>query len=227
MYKVLYVEDEPFLAKIVCDTLTESGFNVVHILDGEEAYDRFEKEIFDICVLDIMLPNKNGYQITEQIRIKDKTIPIIFLSAKSQTEDIVLGFELGGNDYLKKPFSMEELIVRINNLMRFKPSINRSPEYVLLGKQFRFFIKKQLLENEESSIQLSYKECQILENLINNQNGIVKRQDLLKNIWGDDNYFNSTNLDVYIRKLRMHFSGSDEIQIITLKGVGYRFFVST
>lgn len=225
MIKILYVEDEPFLAKIVCETLQQNNFQVTHITDGLKAIETFMDKDFDIYVLDIMLPNKNGYQIAEEIRAKNKTTPIIFLSAKSQTEDVISGFESGGNDYLKKPFSMEELIARINNLLRFSPQKQLDSDEIIIGKHFKFNSKKHLLEHREQSIQLSYKENQLLKALVHKVNAIVERKELLINIWGDDNYFNSRNLDVYIRKLRKHFDREPTVQIITLKGVGYRFVV--
>jgi len=225
MIKILYVEDEPFLAKIVCETLEKNGFQMIHIADGKKAIMEFNDTDFDICVLDIMLPNKSGYQIAKEIRAINNNIPIIFLSAKSQTEDVISGFESGGNDYLKKPFSMEELIVRIKNLLRFKPQTQIKSDTVSLGKNFTFYGKKQLLEYKDKSIQLSYKESQLLKALVQQINNIVERKELLNTIWGDDNYFNSRNLDVYIRKLRKHFDKDSTLRIITLKGIGYRFVI--
>ncbi len=222
MIKILYLEDEPFLAKIVCETLAQKNYEVIHLLDGGKAVDTFNNDNFDICVLDIMLPNKNGYQIAEEIRAINNSIPIIFLSAKDRTEDVVEGFSKGGNDYMRKPFSMEELMVRINNLLKTEVVKSDNRNCVAIGNNFEFYKNKQLLQFKEESIMLSYKESQVLEALVMANKVIVDRRDLLKDIWGDDNYFNSRNLDVYIRKLRKHFSSDPGIQILTLRGVGFR-----
>ena len=225
--KILYVEDEPFLAKIVQETLEGQNFNVELITDGALAVDHFVQGDFDICVLDIMLPHMNGYDIAKEIRKLAPEIPILFLTAKDKTEDVVMGFKSGGNDYLRKPFSIEELIVRIRNLVKLTQSSSNaiSKEGIRLGHIYRFFPKRSELINNELSKKLSYKENQILVFLCKNLNETVHRQKILMSVWGDDSFFNSRTLDVYISKLRAYLKSDPNIEILTLKGVGYRFLV--
>lgn len=226
MTRVFYVEDEPFLAKIVKESLATRGYVVSHFVDGMAAKSSFTKGEYDICVLDIMLPKFNGYEIAEYIRKIDIDIPIIFLTAKSETKDLLKGFETGGNDYVKKPFSMEELIVRIENLIKMKNSVQAKPkDQITLGKTFIYFPNNYSLVYRGDEIKLSYKEVLILNILCKNINKVSHRKAILMEAWGDDSYFNSRNLDVYIRKLRGYFSIDESIEIITLKGVGYQFKV--
>ena len=228
MSRILYVEDEAFLAKIVKESLERSGHQVCHIDDGALAQNTFSEYKPDICILDIMLPNNNGYEIAQQIRNFDKEIPIIFLSAKSLTEDLVKGFHSGGNDYIKKPFSMEELLIRIDNLLALANGRKNETSQVVnieLG-EFSFHPVKQQLIFHDNIKSLSHKECQILNMLSQNINGSTNRKDILLKVWGDDSYFNSRNLDVYIRKLRKYLSLDDNVEIVTLKGIGYSFLVS-
>ncbi len=224
MKKILYVEDEPFLGKIVKESLESREFEVELVTDGHRVMGIFEKFKPDICVLDVMLPNKDGFTIGQEIRELDGEMPIIYLTAKNQTEDVVKGFESGGNDYVRKPFSMEELIVRINNLLQLSKGLNKpinTSNGIKLG-QFIFFPKKQLLQIGNHSQQLSHREAQLLAILSQTINAAVERKYILDEIWGNDSFFNSRNLDVYIRKLRNYLSKDDTVQIITLKGVGYR-----
>jgi len=223
--KILYVEDELFLGKIVRETLQARGFEVVMESDGDKVIPVFREELPDICVLDIMLPNRNGFEIAEDIRKINDDIPIIFLTAKTQTEDVVKGFQLGGNDYIRKPFSMEELIVRIENLMRVKrgtPTV--AGDQVTLGK-YVFWINKQTLADGTAERRLSYRESELLKYLYANKDRVIDRKDLLNHIWGNDSFFNSRNLDVYITKLRSYLKEDSSLEIITIKGMGYRFAV--
>jgi DNA-binding response OmpR family regulator len=225
--KVLYVEDEIFLGKIVKETLEGRGFIISMVSDGNLALDEFKVFQPDVCVLDIMLPNKGGLEIAQEIKSISPQTPIIFLTAKVQTEDVLKGFEVGGNDYLKKPFSMEELIVRIKNLKNLSgKKIQENTEYVALGG-FKFYpTKQELLNSDNSIIKLSFRETELLKVLTENINDKVLRKDILLRVWNDDSYFNSRNLDVYITRLRDYFKLDPNIEIITLKGVGYLFKVS-
>ena len=222
--KVLYVEDEIFLAKIVSETLQGRGYDVVLESDGGKAVQRFHETRPDICVLDIMLPNKDGFSIADEIREKDTQVPIIFLSAKSQTSDVVNGFKLGANDYIRKPFSIEELIVRIENVLKNKTEAPPDQEEVSFG-QFTFNIKRQTLAGSEEQRKLSYRESELLRLLYENRDKIVERSEILTLLWGSDSFFNSRNLDVYITKLRNYLKNDPSIEIITIKGIGYRFVV--
>lgn len=222
--KVFYVEDELFLGKIVRESLESRGFEVIMESDGAKATAVFKKAQPDICVLDIMLPNKDGFAIADEIRDINEEVPIIFLTAKTQTEDVVKGFTLGGNDYIRKPFSMEELIVRIQNLLRNKtegaPKI--SSDKVNIGK-YSFQINRQILNNGKEDRKLSYRESELLKLLYQNRDRIIDRKEILNLLWGNDSFFNSRNLDVYITKLRSYLKEDPSLEIITIKGIGYRF----
>lgn len=227
--KVLYVEDELFLGKIVKETLESRGFSVTMETDGKQAWDSFLKELPDICVLDIMLPGLNGFELAEAIRSVNKNVPVIFLTAKVQTEDVVKGFKLGGNDYIRKPFSMEELIVRIENLLQIKgetPEKETRTDAIALGK-YQFFLQRQVLVDEEGEKRLSYRESELLKFLWLNRSAIIDRRTILNEFWGNDSFFNSRNLDVYITKLRSYLKNDPSLEIITIKGVGYRFVINT
>lgn len=224
--KILYVEDEVFLAKIVKESLETRGYEVVLEMDGADAVQQFGKCNPDICVLDIMLPNKDGFTIAEEIRETDVEIPIIFLTAKTQTTDLVKGFNMGANDYIRKPFSMEELIVRIENALRYRNNTGlQSAEVkdeIKIGA-FIFNPHRQTLNNKEDERKLSFRESELLRLLYENREHVIDRKDILNVLWGSDSFFNSRTLDVYITKLRGYLKGDSSLEIITVKGIGYRF----
>jgi DNA-binding response OmpR family regulator len=225
--KVLYVEDEIFLAKIVSETLQGRGYDVVLESDGAKVLSKFEASNPDVCVLDVMLPNKDGFTIADEIREKNNRVPIIFLTAKSDVGDVVNGFKIGGNDYIRKPFSMEELIVRIENVLKSKsePEAELHDE-VVIGK-YRFNTKRQVLSSsDEEDRKLSYRESELLKLLYENRDKIVERRDILNLLWGSDSFFNSRNLDVYITKLRNYLKNDPTLEILTIKGIGYRFIIA-
>ena len=223
--KILYVEDEPFLGRIVKESLESRDFEVLMVSDGKMAQGVFEKNKPDICVLDIMLPSKDGYAIAKEIRQVNPTTPIIFVTAKNQTEDVLKGFEMGGNDYLRKPFSMEELIVRITNLLQLTHKAAKStPENIILGR-YEFNPMRYELKLNGTVRKLSHREASLLQALSENKNATTQRKDILLKLWGDDSFFNSRNLDVYITKLRDYLKEDASIEIITIKGVGYQFVV--
>ncbi len=226
--RILYIEDEPHLARIVKDTLEMKGYEVLHRKDGSAIGDTLTNFAPDICLLDVMLPNTDGFAVANHIRNINTHIPIIFLTAKTQTEDLVKGFASGGTDYLKKPFSMEELLVRIDNQLKIMnrdaSSLQSLPDEITL-KQFRFYPGKFELHTPSSIVKLSHRESQVLGMLCAHINSITDRKELLMTVWGDDSFFNSRNLDVYIKKLRGYFEGSSGIEIVTLKGRGYQFVV--
>lgn len=218
------MEDEVFLAKIVSETLQGRGYEVILEGDGDKAVEQFVKEKPDVCVLDIMLPNKDGFAIADEIRDKDAQVPIIFLSAKSQTSDVVNGFRMGANDYIRKPFSIEELIVRIENVLKNKMVVEPEAEEVSIG-QYLFNSKRQTLNHPSEQKKLSYRESELLKLLYENRDKIVERNEILNLLWGSDSFFNSRNLDVYITKLRGYLKLDPSIEIITIKGIGYRFVI--
>jgi DNA-binding response OmpR family regulator len=225
--KIFYVEDELFLAKIVKESLESRGFDVIMENDGGKAIATFKKAQPDICVLDIMLPNKDGFEIADEIRELNEEIPIIFLTAKTQTEDVVKGFTLGGNDYIRKPFSMEELIVRIQNLLRTRTEQPKkiNGDSVSIGK-YNFQLNRQVLNNGKDDRKLSYRESELLRLLYENRDKIIDRREILNLLWGNDSFFNSRNLDVYVTKLRSYLREDPSLEIITIKGIGYRFVVA-
>lgn len=226
--KVFYVEDELNLGQIVKETLEKQGFELLWETDGKKVMEHFNAFSPDICVLDIMLPNVDGYSLCKQIRAKFSTLPIIFLTAKVATEDLVKGFEAGGTDYIRKPFSIEELIVRIKNQLQLHNGKVVSPENtaeINLGK-YTFFPLRYELESPSGLIRLSQRDQQVLKHFATAKNKVVDRKELLLSVWGDDSFFNSRNLDVYIRKLRNYFKEDSSIEIQTLKGKGYLFLVN-
>ncbi|MBT1706057.1 response regulator transcription factor [Chryseosolibacter indicus] len=224
--KVLYIEDEPFLGRIVKESLESRDFEVTMLDNGSTAIQVLHKIRPDICVLDIMLPYRDGYSIAKEIRQLNLSLPIIFVTAKIQTEDLLKGFNTGGNDYLRKPFSMEELIVRIQNLLQltnqkkvfFDQGVFKIGEY-----EFNSLRYELRLGNAERK--LSHREATLLLLLLENKNGTTNRKDILMKLWGDDSFFNSRNLDVYITKLRDYLKDDSSIEIITIKGIGYHFAV--
>lgn len=224
--KILYVEDEPFLGRIVKESLESRDFEVFMVADGNLAVAQFNKVKPDICVFDVMLPHKDGYSIAKEIRKNDANMPIIFVTAKTQTEDLLKGFESGGNDYLRKPFSMEELIVRVNNLIKIAGNGKQKTqsENSSFGI-FEFNPLRYELKTANGTRKLSHREASLLQLLTENKNATVQRKDILLKLWGDDSFFNSRNLDVYITKLRDYLKEDSSIEIMTIKGVGYQFVV--
>lgn len=230
MVRVFYVEDEPFLAKIVKESLETRNYSVTLVEDGGKAQAVFQEDDFDICILDIMLPNKSGYEIAEDIRKIDQNIPILFLTAKDQTGDVIKGFKKGGNEYVRKPFSMEELIVRIDNLLalaeRKSKNLSKNDLYHI-GDKILFQFGSMSLELQDEQIKLSHRENSILKHLCKAAPNTVERKTILLDVWGDDSISNSRNLDVYITKLRGYLKCDPQVSIITLKGYGYRLLTNT
>ncbi|HTH54632.1 MAG TPA: response regulator transcription factor [Cyclobacteriaceae bacterium] len=222
--KILYVEDEPFLGRIVKESLETRGFEVRLVADGALAHTVFDEIQPDISVLDVMLPNKDGFAIARELRKRRADIPIIFVTAKTQTEDLLKGFESGGNDYLRKPFSMEELIARINNLLQLTQKNAKVKGVESFGK-YQFDPSKYELRIDQNVRKISHREAMLLQTLLENKNSAVNRKDVLLKVWGDDSFFNSRNLDVYITKLRDYLKDDPSVKIITLKGIGYHFSV--
>ena len=224
--KILYVEDEPFLGKIVKESLESRNYEVKMVADGALVIAAYEEWQPDICVLDVMLPNKDGFTVGKEIRSLNATMPIIFLTAKNQTNDLLEGFKSGGNDYIKKPFSMEELIVRVQNLLSMveHTAIQVDADKIAIGQYIFYPLKYQLVKDQEVQ-KLSHREAELFKIFTSNQNKAVNRKEILLKIWGDDSYFNSRNLDVYIKKLRNYLKEDPALKIVTLKGIGYHFSV--
>lgn len=226
MSKVLLIEDEWQLGQIVKDSLEMRGFEMLYAADGKEGLRLYQEHKPDVVVLDIMMPHMDGFTVTTEIRRQDKTTPIIFLTAKSQTTDVVKGFELGGNDYLKKPFSMDELIVRIKALLeRFKNTSeagsNAGADVISIG-QYVFNYTKQTLTRNNTTEFLSHREAEILRRLSENLNQVMERKTVLLDLWGDDSFFNARSMDVFITKLRRYLKDDPRVQIVNIRGVGYK-----
>lgn len=222
-YRILYIEDEAILGKLVCETLQKQGYEVKQITNGTQALQTYKYFNPHLCLLDIMLPGKDGYEIAAQIRALDSKIPILFLTAKVQAADVVAGFNAGCNDYIRKPFSIDELVVRLQNWLneKYEHSPAKAASEYHIGP-YIFQAAKQVLQTPDGAISLTHKEAILLEVLYNQRNNIVQREHLLQQAWGSNTIYNSRSLDVYINRLRKYFSNSP-YQIITLKGIGYRF----
>ena len=218
--KILLAEDEPSLGQIIKESLETRNFEVLLCINGEEAYKVFKAENPLLLVLDVMMPKKDGFTLAKEVREENPDIPIIFLTAKSQTEDVVEGFSIGGNDYLKKPFSMEELIVRINSLLK-RGSADLNTEALKIGN-FIFNLKKQTLHLNNTTESLTHREAHLLYHLLKNKNQVLERSFILKKLWGDDDFFNARSMDVFITKLRKKLKKDPSIQIINVRGFGYK-----
>ena len=218
---ILLAEDEPALGQIIKESLETRNFKVHLCEDGVQAYETYQHAKPELLVLDVMMPKKDGFTLAKEIRLEDETIPILFLTAKSQTHDVVEGFTIGGNDYLKKPFSMEELIVRIKNLLNRK-ALQQHTEVLKFG-QFTFDFPKQLLQYKTEDVQqLTHREAHLLYHLIKNKNQVLERSLILNKLWGNDDFFSARSMDVFITKLRKKLKADEQIQIINVRGFGYK-----
>jgi DNA-binding response OmpR family regulator len=218
---ILLAEDEAALGQIIKESLETRDFNVILCEDGVQAMEKYQSESPDVLVLDVMMPKKDGFTLAKDIRAIDDTVPIIFLTAKSQTADVVEGFSIGGNDYLKKPFSMEELIVRIHNLLN-RAKLQKQTEIIELG-DFSFDFPRQLLKYKNNDdIQLTHREAHLLFHLIKNKNQVLDRSLILNKLWGNDDFFAARSMDVFISKLRKKLKADERIQIINVRGYGYK-----
>lgn len=221
--KILLAEDDENLGLLLREYLKAKGFETNLFANGELAFRDFVKTRYDICILDIMMPVKDGYTLAKEIRQIDEDIPIIFLTAKSMKEDVIEGFSLGADDYITKPFSMEELLFRIEAILKRTSATFKTPapEQYNIGK-YVFDTKKQTLQIGDNTIRLTTKESELLKLLCNNQNKILDRNFALKTIWLDDNYFNARSMDVYITKLRKYLKEDDSVEIINVHGKGFK-----
>jgi DNA-binding response OmpR family regulator len=225
--KILVVEDDENLGRMLSDYLTVKGFDIVLKRDGEAGLKGYIENDIDLCLLDVMMPKKDGFTLAKEIRGLKSSVPIIFLSAKSMDEDLKTGFESGADDYITKPFSMEVLMLRIEAIMR---RINQIEDNLLHKKEFdindyKFYPEKQLIIKGDFEKKLTSKENELLRLLCMYMGNVVDRNDALNMVWGDDNYFNSRSMDVYITKLRKIFKEDENIQIINSHGKGFKLLV--
>ncbi len=226
--KILLVEDDKTLNFIIRDNLEEAGYEVQAAEDGVQAFDTFSKHAFDLCLLDVMLPKLDGFSLAKKIREKNQSIPILFLTAKAMTEDKINGFTIGGDDYITKPFSMEELLLRIKVFLKRSHTDTIESEELNRCKigQFDFLFDNLTLQNGDEKRTLTYKEAELLKYFCENSNSVLSRSDILKNVWGSDDYYLGRSLDVFISRLRKYLKSDPSIKIINLHGIGFRFNAS-
>ncbi|MCC5923427.1 MAG: response regulator transcription factor [Crocinitomicaceae bacterium] len=222
-YNILLVEDDTSLGFIIADQLTNQGFKVVLASDGAEGFKLFNEQPFQLCILDVMMPKKDGISLAEDIRSIDKNVPILFLSAKSMTEDKVAGFEAGADDYLTKPFSSDELALRVKALLRrSKNSPSEIDDTLIPIGGYQFDKSNFVLKKEDFQKKLTKKEANILKILCKFENQVVPREVVLNAVWGQDDYFVGRSLDVFITKLRKYFSLDSSVQIENIHGIGFK-----
>ncbi|ASB49626.1 MULTISPECIES: response regulator transcription factor RprY [Marinilabiliaceae] len=220
-YKILLTEDDENLGMLLREYLVAKGYETDLLPDGEAGYEAFMSKKYDVCVFDVMMPKKDGFTLAKEIRMVNTEVPIIFLTAKSMKEDIFQGFKIGADDYLTKPFSMEELLFRIEAILRRTKGTLASQDVFQIGK-YKFDTQKQQLIDGEKVVKLTTKESELLKLLCNNANKVLERNFALKTIWVDDNYFNARSMDVYITKLRKHLKDEPAVEILNVHGKGYK-----
>jgi DNA-binding response OmpR family regulator len=223
--RILLAEDDINLGSLLSQYLIAKNFDTELFSDGEKAWEAFQLKHFDICILDIMMPKKDGFTLAKDIRGINQTVPIIFLTAKTLKDDVLEGFKIGADDYITKPFVMDELLFRIEAILRrIEVQDEGDGTYDIGNYQFDVY-KQQLIINNET-IKLTTKEAELLHLLCMNKNKILERNLALRRIWKDDNYFNARSMDVYITKLRKHLKRDDRIEIINVHGKGYKLIVN-
>src|SRR5215510_2801396 len=219
MIPILLIEDQVELCQILKDTLSLYGFDVRYALNGDDGYQLFTTEDFKIIIIDIMMPGSDGFSAVKQIRTVNKEVPIIMLTAKPLTEDLVKAFDLGCNDFIRKPFVMEELIARIKSFAKVS---GNGPQNIYKLGNFSLNASTQELSNDSKRFQLSYKEVELLKRLCEAKSTVVDRQQLLEELWGSDNVFNNKTMNVYINRLRNYLDCDKSVEILTIRGFGYK-----
>lgn len=222
-YKILYAEDDDTLAYLTKDNLEQGSYEVSHFTDGLSCLRAFKQEVFDVCVFDIMLPQLDGFDLAAEVRKLDPEIPIIFLSAKTLKEDRLKGLRLGADDYLVKPFSIEELLLKIEIFLKRSSKKNVLQEKTYAIGNYSFDVMNYTLKKGSKEITLTKREADLLKLFIENANVVLKREDILKALWGDDDYFMGRSLDVFISRLRKVLADEKGISIENIHGVGFRF----
>jgi two-component system response regulator TrcR len=222
MIPILLIEDQVELCKILKDTLSLYGFDVTYALNGEEGYSKFTSLDPKVVIIDIMMPGSDGFSAVKQIREVNKDVPLIMLTAKPLTEDLVKAFDLGCNDFIRKPFVMEELIARIRSFARVSVNGSRGAHNIYKLGSFTLNASTQELANDSSRFQLTYKEVELLKRLCEAKSTVVDRQALLVELWGSDNVFNSKTMNVYINRLRNYLGSDKSVEILTIRGYGYK-----
>lgn len=224
--KILLAEDDENLGLLLKEYLIAKGYDTDLYPDGEMAYHGFMRNHYHLCLLDVMMPKKDGFTLARDIRLVNAEIPVIFLTAKNLKEDVIEGFKIGADDYMTKPFSMEELIFRIEAILRRVSSdVQNTDQSIFQIGKYTFDTRKQILSLENHEVKLTTKESDLLRLLASNANKVLERNYALKAIWVDDNYFNARSMDVYITKLRKHLKDDETVEIINVHGKGYKLIV--
>ncbi|GER60867.1 response regulator transcription factor [Patiriisocius marinus] len=228
--KILLVEDDPNFGTVLKDYLAMNDYNVTHAKNGMEGFEKFKKDDYDLCILDVMMPYKDGFTLAKEIREKNEEVPIIFLTAKAMKEDVLKGYKVGADDYLNKPFDSEVLLMKIKAIIQRKTT-----DSIADSKQFEFQVGNFFLNSKlrflsykkDTPVKLSPKENELLRLLALHKNDLMPRELALTKIWRDDNYFTSRSMDVYIAKLRKYLGNDDDVEIINIHGEGFRLVVKS
>ena len=223
--KILYAEDDKTLAFLTKDNLLHNNYEVDHFANGQQCIEAFTKKKYDVCVLDIMLPGMDGFAIAEAIRKTDHDVPIIFLSAKTLKEDKLKGLRIGADDYLVKPFSIEELVLKIEIFIARSKKTNKGERKIYIAGTFQFDPTNFIVIHNEKKTELTQREAALLQYFFENKNIVLKREQILSAVWGQDDYFFGRSLDVFISKLRKLFAADDSVKIETLHGIGFKLVV--
>lgn len=226
METILLAEDEVVLGRLIKEALERKSYKVIWAPDGRQAYDLYCQHQPDLCILDVMMPAINGFALAAMIRSLSGAVPVLFLTARSETEDVIKGFESGGNDYLKKPFSLEELLLRVRELLRRGAATtvtgNITTTDIYRIGTYTFNPVTQILKSPKQDYTLSFKECQLLLKLLEYKNTLTPRKEVLIALWGDDNFFHSRTMDVYVVRLRKYFKDDPDLSIINIRGFGFK-----
>lgn len=225
VFKILYTEDDETLGFLTKDNLEQNNYDVTHCCDGKLGLEAFNKGNFDICILDIMMPKIDGFELATEIRKLNSDIPIIFLSAKTLKEDRIKGLRLGADDYLIKPFSIEELLLKIEIFLKRSHKNDSIDKSIYKIGRYHFDTKNFILFNENEKIGLTQREAELLKLFLDNKNSVLKREQILTSLWGDDDYFMGRSLDVFISRLRKILANEQGISIENLHGIGFRFTI--
>jgi DNA-binding response OmpR family regulator len=220
--RILLVEDDPSLGFVIKDNLSLRGYDVTLCQDGEAGEKLFLQSTYHLCIFDIMLPKKDGFTLARSVRSKNATVPILFLSAKAMMEDKLEGFSTGADDYITKPFSLDELLCRIEVFLRRSPATRQSDEKIVFVGNYAFDFSNLTLRNNGKEKTLTQKEAEVLKLLYHNRERVLKREEILKHIWGDDDYFMGRSMDVFISKLRKYLKEDPSVQIVNYHGVGFK-----
>ena len=222
--KILLAEDDTNLGMLLSNYLKAKNFEVTLCVDGEIALRRFKEQLFDFIILDVMMPVKDGFAVAKEVRLVDTEIPILFLTAKSMKEDKLTGFEAGGDDYLTKPFAMEELLARINAILKRTYKEGKKETVFSVGDIQYDYLQQSIIIKADTK-KLTTKENELFYLLVKQDGEVLDRNEVLNHVWGDDNYFNGRSMDVYITKLRKYLSDSEKVEIINVHGKGFRLLV--